>query len=310
MSIASPQSREEFKKHILTKLGAPVLQINVADEQLDIAINDAFQYYNERSHFYGTERMYLTFLITREFRAFWKGYKIKDATIEPDKSLLGDSSDNLFSDASDEDGGSQDILTDDGSANIPMTARYQNNFLVMPDDVVGVTDIMRSSFGSGMIGGTLPIGPGNILAGNLLGDSCDNTFTMTTYWVMRGYLAMMDFMFNPPIKYNFNQRTHRLHIDSDLGFAGVGTYLCVECMVKPSPDIFPDLWNDMWLKEFATALVKSQWGRNLIKYNQVSLPGGITLNGDRILSDAQKELETIKQRFAMDWSDPPLDMVG
>ena len=66
----------------------------------------------------------------------------------------------------------------------------------------------------------------------------------------------------------------------------------------------------MWLKEFATALVKAQWGRNLIKYNQVSLPGGITLNGDRILSDAQKELDTIRQRFAMDWADPPLDLVG
>lgn len=304
MSIASPQSRKEFKEHILMKLGAPVLQINVADEQLDIAINDAFQYYNERSHFYGTERMYLTFEVTNEFRRFWKS---ETTTPIPSQDVSLKSEDgNLYSD---DDEGSQDIIVDNGTPYPAMTARYQNNFLIMPDDVVGVTDIMRSSFGSGMIGGTLPIGPGNILAGNLLGDSCDNTFTLTTYWVMRGYLALMDFMFNPPIKYNFNQRTHRLHIDSDLSFAK-GNYICIECMVKPSPDIFPDLWNDMWLKEFSTALVKAQWGRNLIKYNQVSLPGGITLNGDRILSDAQKELETLKQRFAMDWSDPPLDMVG
>ena len=304
MSIASPQSRKEFKEHILMKLGAPVLQINVADEQLDIAINDAFQYYNERSHFYGTERMYLTFEVTNEFRRFWKS---ETTTPIPSQDVSLKSEDgNLYSD---DDEGSQDIIVDNGTPYPAMTARYQNNFLIMPDDVVGVTDIMRSSFGSGMIGGTLPIGPGNIMAGNLMGDSCDNTFGLTTYWVMRGYLALMDFMFNPPIKYNFNQRTHRLHIDSDLSFAK-GNYICIECMVKPSPDIFPDLWNDMWLKEFSTALVKAQWGRNLIKYNQVSLPGGITLNGDRILSDAQKELETLKQRFAMDWADPPLDMVG
>ena len=304
MSIASPQSRKEFKEHILMKLGAPVLQINVADEQLDIAINDAFQYYNERSHFYGTERMYLTFEVTNEFRRFWKS---ETTTPIPSQDVsLKSENGNLYSD---DDEGSQDILVDNGTPYPAMTARYQNNFLIMPDDVVGVTDIMRSSFGSGMIGGTLPIGPGNIMAGNLMGDSCDNTFSLTTYWVMRGYLALMDFMFNPPIKYNFNQRTHRLHIDSDLSFAK-GNYICIECMVKPSPDIFPDLWNDMWLKEFSTALVKAQWGRNLIKYNQVSLPGGITLNGDRILSDAQKELETLKQRFAMDWADPPLDMVG
>ena len=305
MSIASPQNRDEFKQHILMKLGAPVLQINVADEQLDIAINDAFQYYNERSHFYGTERMYLSFLVTREFKSFWRSFRVKDTTINKPKSLLSNPDNNLYSD--DPYG---DIMLDDGTTEVGMTARYQNNFLIMPDDVVGVTEVMRTSFGSGMVGGTLPIGPGNILAGNLLGDSCDNTFTLTTYWVMRGYLALMDFMFNPPIKYNFNQRTHRLHIDSDLSWAGVGTYMCFECMVKPSPDIFPDLWNDMWLKEFTTALVKAQWGRNLIKYNQVSLPGGITLNGDRILSDAQKELDTIRQRFAMDWADPPLDLVG
>ena len=61
MSVASPKTRDELKQYILSKLGHPVLQINVADEQMDIAINDAFQYWNERSHFYGTEQVYLTF---------------------------------------------------------------------------------------------------------------------------------------------------------------------------------------------------------------------------------------------------------
>jgi len=305
MSIASPQNRDEFKQHILMKLGAPVLQINVADEQLDIAINDAFQYYNERSHFYGTERMYLTFEATNEFRTWWRTYRPADASIKNSVPIKTDPQYGLESVTNEKD---VDILAENGEE-INMNARYQNNFLIMPDDVVGVTDIMKTSFGGGMVGGVLPIGPGNILAGNLLGDSCDNTFTLTTFWIMRGYLALMDFMFNPPIKYNFNQRTHRLHIDSDLSFAR-GQYICIECMVKPSPDIFPDLWNDMWLKEFATALTKRQWGMNLTKYQQVSLPGGINLNGERILSDAQRELDTIRQRFAMDWADPPLDLVG
>ena len=108
--------------------------------------------------------------------------------------------------------------------------------------------------------------------------------------------------------YNFNQRTHHLHIDGDLG--DVGQILCLEVMMKPSPDVYPDLWNDMWLKEFAYALTKAQWGRNLTKYNQVQLPGGIVINGDRILTDAQQELQQIKDRFSMDWADPPLDEVG
>ena len=306
MSIASPQNRDEFKQHILMKLGAPVLQINVADEQLDIAINDAFQYYNERSHFYGTERMYLTFEATRQFRSWWRTGEMVTEDLSMGISSEELKTDDPVADVLTEDG--KYMLTDEDER-VDMRASYQNNFLIMPDDVVGVTDIMRSSFGGGMLGGVMPIGPGNILAGNLLGDSCDNTFTLTTFWIMRGYLALMDFMFNPPIKYNFNQRTHRLFIDSDLSFAR-GNYICIECMVKPSPDLYPDLYNDMWLKEFATALVKRQWGMNLTKYQQVSLPGGINLNGDRILSDAQQELEAIKQRFSMDWADPPLDMVG
>ena len=62
MSIASPQNRIEFRQYVLTKLGAPVLQVNVADEQIDIAIEDAFQYFNERSHFLGTENLYLNFI--------------------------------------------------------------------------------------------------------------------------------------------------------------------------------------------------------------------------------------------------------
>ena len=63
-------------------------------------------------------------------------------------------------------------------------------------------------------------------------------------------------------------------------------------------------------KAIHTALVKAQWGRNLTKYNQVQLPGGIVLNGQQILQDAQTELKEIKDRFAMDWADPPLDLVG
>ena len=124
---------------------------------------------------------------------------------------------------------------------------------------------------------------------------------------MNEYQALGDVMFHPPKVYNVNQGRHHLHIDGDIKR---GSILAVECMVKPSPDVYPDLWNDLWLKEFSTALVKAQWGRNLTKYNQVQLPGGIVINGERILSDAQKELDTIRQRFAMDWADPCLDAVG
>lgn len=406
MSVSSPQNRKEFKEYILTRLGKPVLEINVADEQMDIAIEDAFQYFNERNHFNGVERVYLTTEITQDFKnqfsafiptyvdqmstyeicgpgmveelqmespgsGYPPSFKLKEVGTEAgpgDFPILTDPSSEIIStdpsgvaivvrtSTSGEGTGltvyiEKERTTSCGIINIkiynpgsgyevgdkiyiggsttgdpavfevtkiktktgnfPVAAiNRQTNFITLPDDVVGVTRILRSKSSMGMGGGVIP--PGMIypiMFGSMSGNGCDNTgFGLGMYWVAMSYLALIDFIFYPPKMYNFNQRTHRLHIDGDLG--DIGQTLCLECMMKPSPDIFPDLWNDMWLKEFATALVKAQWGRNLTKYNQVQLPGGIVINGDRILSDAQKELETIKQRFAMDWMDPPLDSVG
>ena len=80
MSISSPQNRDEFRQYVLTKLGAPVIEINVAEEQVDIAIDDAFQYYNERSHFLGTENMYLTFKVTPEFTTLFSSFASQETS--------------------------------------------------------------------------------------------------------------------------------------------------------------------------------------------------------------------------------------
>ena len=67
MTVAKPQNREEFREHILIRLGKPVLEVNVSEEQIDIAIDDAFQYFHERQHFDGTEKVYLTCQWNRDF---------------------------------------------------------------------------------------------------------------------------------------------------------------------------------------------------------------------------------------------------
>ena len=188
----------------------------------------------------------------------------------------------------------------------------QNNYLVLPDDVVAVNGILRS-LTTDLVG----IFPGGavfpLMLGGILGNdfACGNQgYNLVSYVAMREYMATLEFLFFPPIQYNFNQRTHRLFLDTNNFKAKTGQLICMDCMVKPSPDVYPDLYNDMWLKEYAVALVKAQWGRNLTKYNQVNLPGGITMNGAQILADARDDIAKIKERFAMDWADPPLDMVG
>ena len=394
MSVAKPQNRAEFKKHILTRLGAPVLEVNVSDEQLDVCIENAFQFFNERNHFNGVENAFLFTRATSEFVSYFKsgceeivdikgcqdnvvtpgqvseltlhesggGYPVMllaateaeqsaDITTEGGSSLTTADGSNLYSDTSSSGQGKGlivkvdkartttmglvsveiyragsgyevgDIVTIKGGGNnakfkVTSTVlespvypqgqvKRQNNYITLPDDVVGVIQVLTSRSGFGLGGGVIP--PGSLfplMMGGITGDACGGEFSLVTFYAMQEYLALINFLLRPPQSWNFNQRTHRLSLHGDLGISA-GQYFAVECMVKPSPDIYPDLWDDMWLKEFATALVKHQWGQNLTKYNQVQMPGGITLNGDRILGDAQKELDTIRQRFAMDWADPP-----
>ena len=422
MSISKPQNRDELRQNILTRLGAPVIEINVAEEQIDIAIDDAFQYYNERNHYLGVENMFLTWRASPEFVAAFSSFTVKNTNQtgspnakepipgRPTESAVGmvaeltlvspgekytpnrvpltnvstnneseldiETEDNL--DLTDESG--QDIVyatyTDGAGSglsvligpartklngitditinttgsgyvvgdmvtitggtpdaifevtkiksespvagSIPIT--IQNNYLVLPDDVVGVNAVMRS-VNTDLVG----IFPGGsvfpIMLGGMLGNdyACgDMGYDLVSYVAMREYMATLEFLFFPPIDYSFNMRTHRLYINSnnigqDSGAYGTGIrgkIFAIDAMVKPSPDVYPDLFNDMWLKEYATALVRAQWGRNLTKFQQVNLPGGITMNGDQILQTAREDIKELKSRFAMDWADPPLDEVG
>ena len=417
MSISSPNNRDEFRQYILTKLGAPVLEVNVAEEQIDIAIDDAFQFFNERSHFLGTERMYLTMKMTPQFQGAFSSFNIQQTSqqgkrspevpipgrpttsapgmvseltlitpgsgyppntepltnqsttvqkdidittmdgdeIETDPSALnlvyettsegkgsgltvtinpprtvdnGITSVNIFATGSNYQIGdvvSVNATQSTGQALFEVTKvqtesplygtafiQEQNNYIVLPDNVVAVNGILRS-LATDLVG----IFPGGavfpLMLGGILGNdfACgDQGYNLVSYVAMREYMATLEFLFFPPIQYNFNQRTHRLFLDTNNFKAKTGSLICMDCMVKPSPDVYPDLWNDLWLKEYAVALVKAQWGRNLTKYNQVNLPGGITMNGAQILADAREDIKTIKDRFAMDWADPPLDLIG
>ena len=282
MSLARPQNREEFKKNIMTRLGAPVLEINVSDEQLDICIEEAFQYFHERSHYDGNERVYIS--------------------IDLDNSNVRQNFTSFHRDVVEKEINGRTHTT---------TAWRQNNFIMLPEDVTGVVQVLRRrSFAGGIGGGMLPPGmlfPG--LIGSITGNQCDqNGFGLIQYWAFQEYMALLEFIMLPPKMYRFNQRTHRISIDGD--FSDLGGMIVLDCLVKPNPDIFPDVWNDAWLKLYCQALVKKAWGQNLSKYTGVQLPGGITLNGDKIYNDAIQELDTIRQRFAMDEQDPPLDAVG
>ena len=120
----------------------------------------------------------------------------------------------------------------------------------------------------------------------------------------------MDFLLNTEKQIRFNQRQDRLYLDIDWESATVDNYIIIDCYRLLDPSNYSKVWNDSFLKRYLTALIKRQWGQNLIKFQGVKLPGGIELNGRQIYDDAEKELENIREVMSNTYELPPLDMIG
>ena len=130
-----------------------------------------------------------------------------------------------------------------------------------------------------------------------------------TYAMTRRYLEDMDFLLTTEKQIRFNQRQDRLYLDLDWGSVSINDYIIIDCTRLLNPNDFTRVYNDSFLKRYLTALIKRQWGQNLIKFQGVKLPGGIELNGRQIYDDAQKDLEIIREQMSNTYELPPMDMI-
>ena len=133
---------------------------------------------------------------------------------------------------------------------------------------------------------------------------------MLTYAMTKTTLADIDFLLNTESQIRFNQRQDRLYLDIDWGTVAPNEYIVLDCWRLLDPNDFTRVYNDSFLKKYLTALIKRQWGQNLIKFQGVKLPGGIELNGRQIYDDAEKDLEIIREQMSNTYELPPLDMIG
>ena len=277
--MAKPTTKQELIDHCLRKLGAPVLEINVSDEQLDDIVDDAVQYFNER-HFDGVERMYLKYKITQE----------------------------------DIDRGQADPLTSNTTGIVSTTATsggfsntwYENsNFINCPDSVIGVEKVFKfdtSSISGGMF---------SIKYQLFLNDLYFfNSVELLQYSMTKSYLEDIDFLLTPEKQIRFNKKQNRLYLDMDYNSINVGDFIVIDCQRILNPNDFTKVYNDPFLKMYLTALMKRQWGQNLIKFRAVKLPGGLELNGREIYDDGQREIDAILQKMQLEYELPPLDFIG
>ena len=280
--MAKPSTRQELIDYCLRKLGAPVLEINVDEDQIDDLVDDALQYFNER-HFDGVERMYLK-------------YKVTQADIDRCKAKNTTGVGIVTTTAS---------ATIAGYGTTSFNWYESSNFIQIPDSVIGIEKIFKfdtSSISSGMW---------SIKYQLFLNDLYYfNSVELLQYAMVKSYLEDIDFLLSPDKQVRFNKRQNRLYIDIDWGAQSAGNFLVIECYRALDPTDFNKVWNDSFLKKYLTSLIKKQWGQNLIKFQGVKLPGGIELNGRQLYEDAIRELEEIKSVMSTEYELPPYDFIG
>jgi len=285
--MAKPTTKQELIDFCLRKLGAPVLEINVDDEQLDDLADDAIQLFNER-HFDGVERMYLK-------------YKLTQDDIDRGTANNKDGSENTVG----------IVTTTATSTNVSgmgtITSNWYetSNFIQVPDSVLGVEKIFKfdtSSISGGMF---------SIKYQLFLNDLYNfNSVDLLQYAMTKSYLEDIDMLLTTDKQIRFNKRQDRLYLDIDWKAENPGTFFIMDCYRALDPEAFSGVYNDTFLKKYLTAIIKKQWGQNLIKFTGVKLPGGIELNGRQLYDDAERELDSIQQRMMTEYELPPLDMIG
>ena len=133
---------------------------------------------------------------------------------------------------------------------------------------------------------------------------------LLNYGMTKSYLETLDYMLNPDVQIRFNKKNSRLYMDLNVDELGTDDFIIIDCFRILDPQSETAVYNDYWLKQYTTSLIKKQWGQNLIKFTGVKLPGGLELNGRQLYDDATAELELLMEKLMSEYAMPPLDFVG
>ena len=281
--MGRPSTRTEFIDYCKRQLGAPVLEINVADEQIEDIVDDAIQYFQER-HFDGVAQTYLKYKVTQDDIDRGKGPKqtgvVGLTTTSATAEIAG--------------------------ASVQFDYTENSNYLAIPPEVIGCTKVFHFD-GSNTITNNMFSVKYQLFLNDIYYWGATE---LLTYAMTKTYLEDINFLLTTEKQIRFNQRQDRLYLDIDWSSITAGDYLIIDCYRAMDPNDYTRVWNDHFLKKYTTALLKRQWGQNLLKFNGVKLPGGIEMNGRQIYDGAEKDLEIIREMMSSTYELPPLDMIG
>ena len=285
--MATPSSRSELADYCKRQLGAPVLEINIADEQVEDIMDDAIQFFQER-HFDGVSQSFLK-------------YKIRQSDIDRGRATMrkgtGDKTTGITTDT---------VSTTIAGISTTFEFYENSNYLEVPPEIIGVTKIFHYDGANTITNNMFSVKYQLFLNDIYFWGATE----LLTYAMTKTYLEDINFLLTTQKQIRFNQRMDRLYLDIDWDGVTVGDYFVIDCFRALNPADYAQVYNDSFLKKYTVALMKRQWGQNLLKFQGVKLPGGVELNGRQIYDDAEKDLEIIREQMSNMYELPPLDMIG
>jgi len=272
--MAIPSTKATLKSYCLRSLGDGVIDINVSDDQVDDRLDEALQYFAQY-HYDGIERMYLKHKITQA---------------ELDRGITN----------------STTSVTDKVDSGISADWLEGKGFIPVPDTVVSVVKVFPlTDTGSG---GSLF----DVRYQLRLNDLYDFSSTSVMHYQMTmQHLDFLEHILVGETPIRFNQHQNRLYLDMDWeNKITAGEYIIIECYRKLDPTTYTDIFDDIYLKRYATSLIKKQWGANLSKFSGVAMLGGVTMNGETIYSQAIEEQNKLEEQIQMAFELPVNYMIG
>ena len=309
-------SRQELYDYCLRALGEPAIEVNVAEEQVEDRIDEALDYYRE-FHYDAVELVYLkeqmkpsTLVIAGSNAASFAVNEkltgnvsattaVVHANISASSIAIKNTS-NVFTVGERVTGnktGTTAVVTSTTLGNL------DNRYISLPDAVTGVNKVFP--FSSRTRGIDLFDARYQILLNDLY--SIQST-DIIYYTQVQTQLQLMNDLLVGQTPVRFNKHQNRLHVDMDWNNAvSIGDYIIIEAYRILDPNTFTDVYNDNFLKQYTTALIKRQWGINLKKFEGVQMPGGVTLNGQIIYNEAIEEIKELREKVESTYT-LPVDM--
>ena len=318
-------SRQGLIDYCLRRLGFPVIEINVDDDQVEDRIDDALQYFQEY-HFDGVERLYLTHKVTT---AELKFSGLSAPSFENNEMLIGNTSGatcilytlsgttaritnvkGAFAAGETVTGSTSGFSRALAATSFYTSGDIQNGYLPLPDSVIGVIRVLPvNGPSSGMNNRNNMF---DLIYQFRLNDMYNLlSADMVYYTQVQQHLSMLDMLLVGDRSFKYNRKMDKMYIDMNWEeVLNPDDFIVVECYRILDPSTYTQVYNDMFLKRYSTALIKRQWGENMKKFGGIQLPGGVILNGKEIYEEAVEEIATIENEMQLK-SELPVDfMVG